>query len=534
VLAGLAAVVSGCPSVVRQPTTVERIGGAERVRRFASPTAYEAFLRAELALARGEAGAAARQLELAELADPADGYLAARRAEVLSIAGEREAALAAARQGTERFPREAATWLVLGEILAAQGDAAAASEAFTRALAEAPSDPEVRGAIARAQGASAASVAHAIETAPEARVGDRTLAQRLALEGAAEERPVLRTMRRERARRAWERRAWREVDVILSPLVLADPTAVIDRVRVIEARARDGRPGDAARLVPGVPLGTGAHGVPLAERARLWLIAGRAELAAEEAAQAFAQAPDDVQARRVLGEARVRTGRIEEGVMLLAGVPVDSPHFAEARIAAAEGLSRAGRHALADAALVRAVAMVPGDDAVARDRLRIARARLQMRRGGAEAARTILAEIESPLGRQQRGALLAHETPPAPVLADLRVRSGDRGEDAEADAWIALVCFQHPQACPGDERERALRVAREQASGAPATMRAMALASGEPATAMELVRQAALRDPLSPWNDLLVRLLGARNPEPAGVRTGAPTAERRDGRRGVN
>jgi hypothetical protein len=54
-------------------TTVERIGGAMRTRSFASGTAYEAFLRAEVAMTRGDATGASRQLELAIMADPNDG-----------------------------------------------------------------------------------------------------------------------------------------------------------------------------------------------------------------------------------------------------------------------------------------------------------------------------------------------------------------------------------------------------------------------------------------------------------------------------
>src|SRR5207253_1031650 len=109
-----------------------------------------------------------------------------------------------------------------------------------------------------------------------------------------DDRPTLRSARRERARRAWQVRAYREVDRVLSPVVLADPSDVIDRVLVIEARARDGRPGDAARLVPGVPVRAGAQGVSAAERARLWLISARPEVAAEEAERAFSADPNDV------------------------------------------------------------------------------------------------------------------------------------------------------------------------------------------------------------------------------------------------
>ncbi|MDB4929329.1 MAG: hypothetical protein JWM10_1813, partial [Myxococcaceae bacterium] len=46
-------------------TTVERIGGRLRARPYASATAYEAYLRGELAAARGDLVEADRQLGLA-------------------------------------------------------------------------------------------------------------------------------------------------------------------------------------------------------------------------------------------------------------------------------------------------------------------------------------------------------------------------------------------------------------------------------------------------------------------------------------
>jgi hypothetical protein len=131
-------------------------------------------------------------------------------------------------------------------------------------------------------------------------------------------------------------------------------------------------------------------------------------------------------------------------------------------------------------------------------------------RGDVGAARAVLAAVESTQGRQQRGALMAQVGPVGAVLADLRARSGDRAADAVADAWIALVCFQQPAACAEGERDRALRAAREQASGAPETLRALALAAPDHRAAVELLRQAAARDPLSPWNGVISRQLSAR------------------------
>lgn len=536
VIVGLGTWMAGCIPAGSSRTTVERIGGQVRVRRFASPTAYEAFLRAELALARGDVTTASRQLELAEIADPGDSYLAARRAEVLWLAGEHQQALDIARAATRRFPHDAAPWLALGEILTERGQIAEATAAFTHALAAAPDDPEVRSAVARAQGAAPIVAARAMETAPGTRPADRTLARRMTLNALEEARPVLRTLRRIRARQAWTRRDYRAVDDILSPIVLADPTDVVDRVTVIQARALDGRPGDAARLVPGVPVGTGTGGVSLAEHARLWLMAGRPDLAAEEAERAWRNDPTDVLARRVLGEALVRTRQVARGLELLAAIPAQSSHFVDARLAAAHGLCLAGRPDLADQVLERAVSQVNSEDAIARDRLRLARAELMLRRGMAAEARAILVAIESPIGRQRRGAMLAHIEAPNVVLADLRVRSGDRTEDALADAWIALVCWQHTGACTPEERERALRSARERVESAPETLRALALATADRRRALELLRLAAARDPLSPWNSVVSRQLGAMGDgsRSAGTSTLGSGSERRERMRTTN
>jgi tetratricopeptide (TPR) repeat protein len=489
---------------------IERIGGVDRPRAFASATAYEAYLRAELAVARGEPAIAARQLELAQIADPSDGYLASRRAEVLLLAGDRDGALEAAQDASQRFPDQAAAWLVLGEVRAERGDRAGASAAFTHALGLAPEDPEVRGAVASAQGAPLATVAHAIESAPDARAGDRTAAQRLALDPMRDDRPTLRSVRRERAHRAWLRHDYREVDAILSPLVEADARDAVDRVRVIEARAADGRLLDAARLVAGVPIGS-SDGVSPAEHARLWLLAGRPELAAEEAERAVHADPNDVLARVVSGEAWVRSGRVAEGVLRLAAIPPSSSEFVSVRIVAAEGLALEGRGEAADTSLARAIAAIPAAAPGDRDRLRLARARLLLSRGLDGEARAVLADVESPAGRQERGAMLTLNESPALALNDLRSRSNDPWQDGVADAWVALLCSQNPSACAPNERDRALASARQHAPTAPETLRALAVASSDRRAATDLLREAALRDPLSPWNGLLSRQLGYRN-----------------------
>lgn len=491
---------------------VETIGGARRSRPFASGTAYEAYLRAEVAMARGDADGASRQLELAMMADPADGFLPARRAEMLLAAGDRDGALSVAQEATTRFPAQAATWLALGEVQTARNDRAAASGAFNRALAAAPDDPEVRAAVARAAGGSAREVAQAMSGAPGSRPGDRTVAERLALDPLRDDLPTLRSVRRERARTEMARGAYRAVDHLLAPLVEADPTDVGDRVRLIEARAADGRPQDAARLVPGVPVAPDRGGVPRAERARLWLLGARADLAAEEARAAFAADPSDVLSRAVLGEALIRTGRVAEGLSLIAPIAPETARFVEVQLAAGEGLRASGRDELSDAALSRAIARVRADDDASRDRFRLAIAEGRMRRGSMADARQVLAAIETPWGRQRRGAILLGVATPDEVSADLRVRSGNAFDDARADAWRVLLCSETPAAsdCDPHGRDASLANARENAPEAPETLRALAISTSDRREGQDYLRAAASRDPLSPWNRVLWARFGHR------------------------
>lgn len=520
----------------------ERVGGAPRLRGFASPTAYEAYLRAEVATARGDHAQALRQLELAAVADPTDGYLTARRVEVLLAAGDVDAARETAAALTEASPELSAAWLALAEARARANDPTGAMDAARRALALDPDDPDVRAAAAEVAGGDARAIASARAGAPEAREGDRSLAARaMALDPAGIFRRSAAARRRAIAAEHAERGAWARVDAALSPVVTLDARRVADRIRVIEARALDGRPADAAPLVAGLRLGDGADAVRPAERARLWLLAGRADLAVEEAAAALAASPDDPLARRVLGHARLRLGDTAGAADALAGLSMDAPagplvelrrdplsgafearahvpgeavaapggQWALARVAVAEALARAGEHALADRLLAAAVTSLTAPDARgARDRLRVARARALAARGAVAEGRAALAGAETAWGRHRRAALTAFTEAPGAALDDLRARAGDAHEDALADAWVVLVCDARRAACEPRDAAAALARAVGGAPDAPATLRARAARSDDRREAGALVRRAAAIDPASPWTAALLRTLG--------------------------
>lgn len=537
--------VQACASVP-PPAMTERIGGATRARAFASPTAYEAWMRAELAVLRRDLAEALRQLDLAVTADPSDPYLVVRQVEVTLLAGDLEDARERADVLTRDHPELAAGWIALARVHVRQSDPAAALTAVQRAVALDPNDPDTRAAAAEIGGGAPEAVARARGEAPDARASDHVLAAR----GVARDpRVVSPAGRRALGLDQVARGAWREADRVLSPLVESAPDRVFDRVRLIEARALDGRPGDAARLVPGVRVTLSAEApegdrataaVAPSERARLWLVAGRVETAIEEARAVLREHPDDRVARRVLGHALLLRGEFAQGARALASVATDAPGeamiarvhdafegalvsgdgdvpgeghgapgvaWALARVAIAEALFETGRGPVADRILAQALRALgePGMRG-SRDRVRVARAGFHLRRGDADAAREALADMETAWGRHRRGAMLLTGAPPTGgALADLQSRTGEAHEDALADAWITLACDTAPRGCPGVDLVALESRAREWAPAAPVTLRARALRASDAREANDLLRQADARDPTSPWTERVQR-----------------------------
>src|SRR5581483_6906638 len=164
------------------------------------------------------------------------------------------------------------------------------------------------------------AVARARESAPDATALDHAAVWGASLAPEGDPRRTTRARVRAEAMAYWSRGQWRMVDRALSALVALDTGDVSDRVRVIEARVRDGRPRDAAHLVAGVPVGEGTSQVSLAVHAGLWLMAARPDLAREEASRALATDPADGRAALVLGQSLLAEGTDRaRGLSLLAG-----------------------------------------------------------------------------------------------------------------------------------------------------------------------------------------------------------------------
>lgn len=499
-------------------TVTEQIAGRPQVRSFASGTAYEAFFRAELAMLRGDATQAARQMELATFADESDGWLAARRSEFLLLSGDREQALESAQEATRRFPRQAATWLVLGEVLTAGGAHAEATAAFTRALEEAPDDPETRATVALAQGASRSTAETARENAPDARPGDRTIAQRSLLDAGRDSRPTLATVRRERARLAAQRGAWSEVDALLTPLVVSARATQQDRVQLIEARAQDGRGSTVASLVTAV---SADPQLDRTELARLWLLVERPALALELVTQIAA--PSGL-TRWVHGTALARTGQSAEALSQWNLIPPTDSHFVEAQIAAAQVLALSAHRSWAIQLLSRAIARLnESSHTEARDRLRIARVQLShiepARTEPSQLAETTAAlqGMESAWGRQQRAILLVEWFFAEPSLdlasleAPLRERSNSKPDDARATANLAVACALGRLRCDASEPPALLQRALSLAAQDLATLRAAAVLQTDPQARVEALHRLGVRAPLDRFTRWLSEHFSTQN-----------------------
>src|SRR5690606_8041459 len=78
---------AACGGAAQPPTIVRTLDGQQRPSPFVPPTAYEAYMRGELALAQGQYAQAMAQLELATTAPEEDAFLLTRLAYAQALAG---------------------------------------------------------------------------------------------------------------------------------------------------------------------------------------------------------------------------------------------------------------------------------------------------------------------------------------------------------------------------------------------------------------------------------------------------------------
>jgi len=125
------------------------LGGASVPGAFVPPSAYEAYVRAELLLAEGRTREALGQLELASTAPDEDAYLLSRLAYAQLLSGDKAAALRTLEHAAKVDRCSEQVWLTRGAVAESESDFAAASRAYQHATECAPRSEHGELALAR-------------------------------------------------------------------------------------------------------------------------------------------------------------------------------------------------------------------------------------------------------------------------------------------------------------------------------------------------------------------------------------------------
>lgn len=333
------------------------MGGQERAGAFVSPFAYEHYVRAELAIAHGDLGAAIEELRMARLGPEDDAYVIARLAETLETAGRGEDADRVLEEGFELDADSEALWLARGRIANARGQTEAAIAAFARASELAPGSPHGPLALARTLeggGASERARQVLVEFVGRARRGSaEALRARLSLavargdggEAAEAVRALLAVApARENEVRAAATTAMEGGRPLLAARLLDHlPRRPEDEALRVRALLAAGRAAEAEGVLTTAP--PERFGGAL-EQASLFLEAGRPERA-EELADAAVTAEPTPRGRLLRGQARLVLGRYDEAALDLSAVPAGTSSFVPARLALARALVAQGLVGLA-------------------------------------------------------------------------------------------------------------------------------------------------------------------------------------------
>jgi tetratricopeptide (TPR) repeat protein len=406
----LLVVAAGCGGTPSYPVT-RRLDGERVEGSFVSPFSYEHYVRAELAIARGDLESAAEELTLTRAGPEEDPLVLARLADVLDMLDRHDEADGVLADATERFPDAEAVWLARAHIAARRGHVEDATEAYLHAAEAAPRSSTAplelarllrdRGAEGRADAVLDAYLARSRGTAGAYRAKMELALARDDVDGAV------------RAVRA---------------LLAVAPARVSEIVAVATTALEAGRPVLAAALLDAVPRGQAPAGLrvqaflaagrteaaeaalvtmrdedlggPLV-RARFLLEAGRAARALEIAEGQALLAPDP-EAWLVTGEALLALGRVGEAAAALGRVPKGASGHAEAHRALARALETGGLPGMAAEVLETGLDGREGEDL----RTRAALAELRLARGDVDAALEAVDGNESPSARARRARLV--------------------------------------------------------------------------------------------------------------------------------
>jgi tetratricopeptide (TPR) repeat protein len=358
--------LGGCVPQGPPAQIARRLGGERTEGAFVSPTSYEFFVRAEVAVEEQRWEAAVQLYRLALAGAEEDPLVLSRLAIALARAGRPADSEAALARALELDPESEAAFLAQGDVALLGDDREAAVAAYERAAAVAPESEEgplrlagvlrMLGAAARADAVLARLASRggpAGATAARARLAaalgsdDAEAAGEAAL-ALLRVAPVRAADVREAAVRALAAGKVGLAARLVSALPRRDADTVL-RIRVALARGARGEAEGLLAVAPPEALGGDL------EAARLWLAVGQPERAYELAREVAALHPaPDVEL--VAGQAALAAGSFDEAAAAFARVPGEAGAWPEARRGLAEALRASGLPALAGEVLARPAA----------------------------------------------------------------------------------------------------------------------------------------------------------------------------------
>lgn len=355
--------LAGC--VRYAPDTIERsVGGGRRRGPWVPPSGYEHFVRAELALERGEPRVAIREYELAR-SGVIDGYLLAREAEAAVRVPDPTLAERLVEEGLSGDPSSEPLLLLRARLAGERGDRATAESALRAAREASPEAAAPTLALAehlassgRAEEALALLDAF-VTSRPRDVAALRALLTHALVAGDAR-RASLAALRLVRASPVHRREVRLAIEGALAHAQAPIAHAIFRALPVLEselelrfsAALAVGDRDECERLAIRMDDGSTAGRLRAAER---WIELGdgaRAEELAGEVLLETGRATPDPRAQRIVAHALVLERRFARAAELLASMPAGTSEEAARRALLAASLEGAGLSALAREAVV--------------------------------------------------------------------------------------------------------------------------------------------------------------------------------------
>jgi len=506
--AGLAGCSAGSEWPAFQPVPIER---GDRPRRIlVLPSAYESFLRGQVAFAEEDHDGAARHFRAALRTDPESPYLHTWVARAELSRGRLAEARRQVDSALEEDPCSEFALCTAGRILEGERDEQGAMRSFRRAIECEPRQPEAYlllgdfleriGAPGRAEEvyrallevASRPAQAHERLSRLALERGDTEVAARH-LSALLAEEPWRSDAVARLARLSLDAGNTVEARSLLTALVGRAPRAPEPRQLLVEVLLAAGDTAGAARHLDQLRTGD-EDAAPLAEAATLYIRARRYEQAEAEARQALELDPSHPGALLALGAALRRQGQVAPAVAALRRIGPGEDLADRARAEAGLALAEAGRADEAVVALRRRLSEEPASP-MSRELL----SRLIAGQGDQQGAEDLLRAGETVADAVALGRFLLDR--------GRHREAAEAVEDAatgEVRAPAALIVLAEARLGLGDEAG-AEAPARRAAELAPRDARALAaLGAVESArarhdVALGLLERARCLEPGVPW-----------------------------------